>query len=290
MVAFIGLGAMGKPMAARLIAAGYTVKVWNRTRGAEKSLTKSGASGAPTPGVCALGADFVVTMLSDAEALANVLEGPDGVLATFEHEKRRPRPVLVDMSTIGRRAAMAVGARIESHGGTFVDAPVSGSVGPAERGELLAMVGGQVRAVERTRPLLNVLCKRVIHAGPIGAGQTLKVVLNGVGAHHLVAFTSMLALAQRAGLARDIVLDAFTSGAFATPSYVSKRDKVLARDYTPEFTLSLTLKDCLLASELANETRLDLPVQKAIVGEVAQGVEEGLGPLDLFALEKHYAR
>jgi 3-hydroxyisobutyrate dehydrogenase len=116
-------------------------------------------------------------------------------------------------------------------------------------------------------------------------------VLNGIGSHHLVAFTSMLALGERGGLARDVLLEAFTTGAFSTPSYAGKRDKVLARDYAPEFSLALALKDCLLASELAGEVGLDLPVHRAIVEDVRAGVEEDdLGDLDLFALEKHYGR
>ena len=146
-----------------------------------------------------------------------------------------------------------------------------------------------MRSVERVRPVLDVLCKK-LHAGPIGAGQALKVVLNGLGAHHLVAFTSMFALGERAGLARDIVLDAFTTGAFATPSYVGKRSKVLARDYSPEFSLALTLEDCRLAVELSDEVGLKLPVHRAIVADVEAGIREGLAELDLFALEKHYAR
>jgi 3-hydroxyisobutyrate dehydrogenase-like beta-hydroxyacid dehydrogenase len=289
-VAFLGLGAMGKPMALRLAESGHALRVWNRTVGPDRWLAKAGATSSKTPRECVLGADVIVTMLSDAEALASVLEGPDGVLATLASERRRPRPVLVDMSTIGRRAALEAARRVEEHGARFVDAPVSGSVGPAARGELVALVGGAVRSVERVRPVLDVLCKKVIHAGPAGAGQTLKVVLNGLGAHHFVAFTSMLALGERAGLARDVVLEAFTTGAFATASYVGKRAKVLVRDWTPEFSLDLTLKDCRLAAELQDEVGLVLPVHRAIVAEVEAGIREGLGDLDLYALEKHYAR
>ena len=103
----------------------------------------------------------MITMVSDAQALATVLEGRDGVLAAFAREKRKPRPVLVDMSTIGRTAAIVAGRRAEEHGARFVDAPVSGSVRPAGSGELLvALVGGSVRSVERVRPLLGVLARR----------------------------------------------------------------------------------------------------------------------------------
>jgi 3-hydroxyisobutyrate dehydrogenase len=279
---------MGKPMALRLAEAGFPLRVWNRSAGADRWLVKAGATSTASPADCARGADVIVTMLSDAEALANVLEGKEGVLAAVE--KRRPRPIVVDMSTIGRRAAIEAGKRVEARGARFVDAPVSGSVGPAARGELVALVGGAVRSVERVRAILDVLCKKVIHAGPIGAGQTLKVVLNGLGAHHFVGFTSMLALGERAGLARDVVLDAFTTGAFATPSYIGKRTKVLARDYAPEFSLALTSKDCQLASELSDEVGLSLPVHRAIVKDVEAGIREGLGDLDLFGLEKLYAK
>lgn len=288
-VAFIGLGAMGRPMAARLVEVGFTVRVYNRSRGPERALAKLGATACATPGECARGADVVITMLSDAEALATVLEGKDGVLATFAREHRKPRPVLMDMSTMGRKAAVAAGRRAEEHGARFVDAPVSGSVRPAGSGDLVALVGGSIRSVERVRPILAALCKKIIHAGGVGHGQMLKVVLNGIGAHHLVAFTSMLALGERAGLARDILLDAFTTGAFATPSYVGKRDKLLARDFTADFALELAQKDCALNAELQDEVGLVLPVQRAILDDVSAGVSEGLGELDLFALEKHYA-
>ena len=289
-IAFIGLGAMGRPMASRLLESGLTVRVYNRTRGADRALAKLGATACATPRECAQGADVVITMLSDAEALATVLEGREGVLATFRREKRKPRPVLVDMSTIGRGAAIAAGRRVGEHGARFVDAPVSGSVKPAGTGNLVALVGGTVRSVERVRPILAVLCTKLIHAGGIGQGQALKVVLNGVGAHHLVAFTSMLALGEGAGLARDVLLDAFTTGAFATPSYVGKRDKLLARDYAPDFALALALKDCALNAALQEEVGMNLPVHRAIVRDVEAGLKEGLGELDLFALEKHYTK
>lgn len=288
-IGFVGLGGMGRPMAARLVEAGFTVRVYNRTRGPEKALAKLGATACISPADCADGADVVITMLSDAEALASVLEGRDGVLATFSRKHRKPRPVLVDMSTIGRKAAIAAGERAEKHGARFVDAPVSGSVRPARSGELVALMGGSLRSIERVRPVLAVLCKKLIHAGGVGQGQALKVVLNGVGAHHFVAFTSMLALGERAGLARDVLLDAFTTGAFATPSYAGKRDKVLARDFTPDFALALALKDGTLNAALQDEVGLHLPVLRAILRDIEAGVAKGLGELDLFALEKHYA-
>lgn len=288
-------------MAARLIDLGFTVRVFNRTQTTLSAKPLAGATACPTAAECARGSDVLVTMVSDAAALEALLFGPDGLVAGLSpigdsphrNEKhspneKRPRPVLVDMSTIGRPAAIAIGKRVESSGARFVDAPVSGSVRPARRGELVALVGGAVRSVERARPVLEALCHKVIHAGPVGQGQALKVVLNGLSAHHLVGFTSMLALGERAGLARDVLLDAFTTGAYATPSYIGKRDKLLARDYSPDYALAMALKDFALNVGLQHECRLKLPVLRVIMSEVERGVAMGLGELDLFALEKQY--
>jgi 3-hydroxyisobutyrate dehydrogenase-like beta-hydroxyacid dehydrogenase len=286
-VAFLGLGAIGEPMARR-VAAAFPLTAWNRTRARADALSKSAALArvAATPRDAAKSAKLVVTCLADGRALEEVLGGAEGLLAGLE-----PNAVVIDMSTIGRAAAREAARAIEAAGAHFVDAPVSGSVGPAERGELLALVGGADAHVERAMPVLRTMCDRVLRAGGVGQGQALKVVLNGVGAHHFVAFASMLALAERAGLAREVVVEAFTAGAFATPSYVSKRDRVLARRYeAPDFALALALKDGALNLSLQEEVGLSLPVQREITREIAQAVGEGLGDLDLFGIEKYFSR
>jgi 3-hydroxyisobutyrate dehydrogenase-like beta-hydroxyacid dehydrogenase len=282
--AFLGLGHMGAPMARRVAAVAPLV-AWNRTREKAEALADVAVRVAPTPRDAARGASVVVTCLADGRALEQVLGGDDGLLAGIE-----PDTVVVDMSTIGRAAAREAARAVESRGARFVDAPVSGSIGPATRGELLAMVGGADGDVERATPILQAMCSRILRAGGVGQGQALKVVLNGLGAHHFVAFASMLALGERAGLARETIVEAFTSGAFATPSYVSKRDKVLARDYSAaEFTLALALKDGALNVALQQEVGLPLPVQREIAREIAQAVGEGLGDLDLYAMERYFA-
>jgi 3-hydroxyisobutyrate dehydrogenase len=124
----------------------------------------------------------------------------------------------------------------------------------------------------------------------VGQGQALKVAVNGLGAHHLVAFATMLAVAERAGLRRRVVLDAFTTGAFASPSYVGKKAKVLARRYDPEFTLALTLKDARLATAMARAVGMSVPVLARVTREISRGVDAGLGDRDLFALETLYSR
>jgi 3-hydroxyisobutyrate dehydrogenase len=274
---------MGMPMARRL-ASHMPCAVWNRTRTRADGVADVAARIATTPRDAARGAKIVVTCLADARALENVLTGDDGLLAGIE-----PDAVVMDMSTIGRAAAREAARAIEARGARFVDAPVSGSVGPAERGELLALVGGADEDVHRVTPVLATMCRRVLRAGGVGQGQALKVVLNGVGAHHFVAFASMLALGERAGLTRETLVDAFTTGAFATPSYVSKGPRVLAHDYAAaEFTLGLALKDGALNLALQEEVGLTLPVLREITREVAQAIAEGLGDEDLYAMEKYF--
>ncbi len=270
-------------MAANLVRKGFAVRVWNRTPGPIANLVKLGATGAATPAECVRGAAAVITMLSDKAALDAVLGGERGVLAGLAK-----RTVVVDMSTIGRSGALAAAGVVEAAGGRFIDAPVSGSVKPAVKGELLALVGGRVKDVAKVEGVLLAMCARVLYAGDVGQGQALKIVLNGLGAHHLVAFTSMLVLGERAGLRRETLVDAFTSGAFASPSYVGKRAKVLARDFSPEFSLNLTLKDCAANVQLQRDVGLTLPVHRECMREIEEAVREGLGEEDLFALEKHF--
>ncbi len=264
-------------MAARLAASGAIVAAYNRTPKRLKNVAI-----VQSPKAAAEGARFVVTMVSDARALANVSRGSRGILAGLARGA-----VWLEMSTVGRPIVLALAAEARKRGATLIDAPVSGTLGPAERGELVAFVGGNAR---KAAPILRVLCKKWISTGAVGQGQALKVVVNGIGAHHLVAFATMLATGERAGLSRHVLLEAFTNGAFASPSYVGKKAKVLARRYDPEFTLALTLKDAKLAAALAREVGLDVPVLRRVAREVARGVAAGLGPRDLFSLETLYSR
>lgn len=285
-VTLLGVGSLGGAIAARLASLGFPVTVYNRTRARAERLKGIGAKLADTPREAVASATVVLSCVSDAPALLGMLSGEDGAVRGLGAVRRQ---VFCDLSTIGRKAAREMATLVEARGTKYLDAPVSGTVGPASRGELVALVGGSASALRRATPVLSALCKKVIHAGSVGQGQALKIVLNGLGAHHLVAFTSMLVLGERAGLSREHVVDAFTSGAFATPSYQGKRAKVLARDFSPDFALALALKDAALAVELQYELEMKLPVHRAVVRDLEEAVSAGLGKEDLFGLERLYA-
>lgn len=274
---------MGAPMAANIAKKGFPLQVWNRHHERAYGLMSFGAVLKSTPRECAEGVKVVITMVSDDKALFDVLERPNGLLIGLEKDT-----VVVDMSTVGRAAALRAADLVRSVGGRFVDAPVSGSVGPAEKAELTALVGGRLNDVTRVQPVLLAMCKKIIHAGDVGQGQALKVLLNGIGLHHLVAYVSMLNLGERAGIARRVLVETFSTSAFASPSYVQKREKMMAKDYSPEFSLEMTAKDARLNVDLQQEIGLPLPVLRECLRAVEMGIEEGLGAEDLYALEKFY--
>jgi 3-hydroxyisobutyrate dehydrogenase-like beta-hydroxyacid dehydrogenase len=287
-VAFLGaaaseVGAMAAPMATNIAKKGFPIAAWNRSSDRSAALAALGVKMRGSPRECVQGARVVILLLADESSLFDVLERADGVLAGIEKDA-----VIVDMSTVGRAAALKAADLAKSAGARFIDAPVSGSVGHAERGELTALVGGRLNDVSRAQPVIQAMTKKIIHAGDVGQGQALKIVLNALGAHQLAAFTSMLVLGERAGLARRVVIDAFTTGVFAAPSYIQKREKMLAKDYSPELTLAVGLKEAQLNIELQQEVGLPLPVQREITRALEKAVEDGFGEEDLYALEKYY--
>jgi 3-hydroxyisobutyrate dehydrogenase-like beta-hydroxyacid dehydrogenase len=285
-VGFLGLGIMGVPMARHLLAAGHELTVYNRTAARAAPLAAAGARVAASPRQAASDAELVVTMLSDERALAEVLGGVDGVLAGL-----RPGAILVEMSTIGRAAALEAAAQVPARGARFIDAPVSGSRGPAQSGQLLVMAGGAETDIEAARPVLECF-GRVVRVGPIGSGAAMKLVLNGLGAQMLTALFAMLGLAERLGLDRAAVLDVVQGGAFSSPIFGVKRPRLLAADSgaDPDFKVSLWDKDQRLVLEEAARQGYPLTQLSAVRALLQEAVARGLGELDMAAVMRLFER
>src|SRR3954465_3979066 len=257
-VALLGLGRMGHPMAARLLAAGAPVTVWNRTPARGTDLVAQGARGARTPPDAVYDAEIVVTMLADPAAIEQVFAAPDGVLKTL-----RRSALVIDCSTVGPAVARITAEQCAARGAAYVDAPVLGSVPAAEQGTLTILVGGAPADAERARGILTHLGKTIVHTGDVGSASALKLVMNLLIAGQTELMAEAFLLAERAGLSRQIMMDALAGSVLNSPFVGYKAPQLLERQFTPLFTTGLLLKDLDLALEVARTYDLALPGVRA---------------------------
>jgi 3-hydroxyisobutyrate dehydrogenase/2-hydroxy-3-oxopropionate reductase len=270
-VAVVGLGRMGSRMAVRLLDAGHSVVVWNRTPEHAAALAERGAVAAATPAEAAGRAEAVITMLAGPPALVAVTEGPAGI-ATSEGST-----TLIEMSTVGPEAIARLGSALPDRI-RLLDAPVQGSLGEAEGGSLRIFVGGETSEVERWFPLLSALGSP-IHVGPLGAGASAKLVTNSTLLGVLGVLGEALALAEALGLARETALEVLKATPLA--DQVERRRPALEGDMTPpRFTLSLARKDAELIRDAAAERGVDLRLASAARAWFEEAEAAGLGDRD----------
>ncbi len=248
-IAFIGLGAMGAPMAGNLSAGGHDVAVFDVSEDAMARLEGSGCRLAASPRDAADGAPYAITMLPTADNVRQALLGPSGAC-----EGLAPGALVIDMSTIGARASTDLAADLAAKALRMIDAPVGRSPGHAKAGTLLIMAGGADADVEEARPLFDCMADTIVHVGPQGHGIRLKLVNNYMSMVGVAMTAETLALAAQAGLNRDTVVDVLQSTA-AGRGAINDRfpRKVLAGDVTPEFPVRLGAKDLNLALDLGDE-------------------------------------
>jgi len=257
-VGLIGLGLMGKPMARNILKAGLPLVVWNRTRARAEELVAEGARVASSARDCAAQAGVLITIVSDPPALESVLWGDDGALAGL-----RKGSVLVDSSTVAPELARRAAAACAERGAEFLDAPVTGGTWGAEKGELVFMIGGEAKTVDRVRPVLETVGKRFFHLGPHGAGQTIKLAMNLILALQVQALAEALALVTRAGIAGEKLVEVMQSSMARAAVLEVKAPMILKQDYTPSFPLRLMHKDIELAMALAGQLGVNLPAAAA---------------------------
>jgi 3-hydroxyisobutyrate dehydrogenase-like beta-hydroxyacid dehydrogenase len=274
-LAFLGLGAMGAPMAARLIQAGHEVTVWNRTRSRARAV--EGAAGvADSPADAARDAEAVVTMLENPQAVSEVVLGPEGVAAGAA-----PGTTLLEMSTIGPDALAEIRGRLPE-GLELIDAPVLGSVSNAEDGSLNVFVGSSEEAFGRWREVLSAF-GNPMHLGGPGAGAAMKLVANSTLAGVITVAGEALALADGFGLDPQRALEGVLKTPIG-PAVQRKVDKIESDRYDPSFRLALMLKDMRLVNDAARRREVDLKVAQAAERWVEQAAEHGLGDCDYSAV------
>jgi 3-hydroxyisobutyrate dehydrogenase-like beta-hydroxyacid dehydrogenase len=275
-VAFLGLGIMGRSMAANLVKAGHEVAVWNRTAGKEVE----GARSAATPADAAAGAEVVWMCVSDTKAVEAVLFGAGGVERALTAGM-----IVADSSTISPSATRRFAERVKARGTdiAYVDAPVTGSKIAAEAGSLIFMAGGDAAALARLQPLFQAMGKQVFHMGETGKGQATKLVMNLQIALIYEGFAEALTLAAKLGVGVERLLPLVQASMVRSGVVDYKAPFILKRDFSPNFPLRLMLKDIRLALDAAKESRVRLPGLEAVEEVYDVAAEEGQQDLDYAA-------
>ncbi len=279
-VAFLGLGIMGSRMAANVAKAGFELTVWNRTEDkAEAFAGEHGAHLAATPAHAAADSEFVITMVVDGPQVHDVLLGHNGAATTAA-----PGTLFIDCSTIGPAATHAIGSALAEHQLELIDAPVTGSSPKAADATLTIMVGGEPAQFQRAKPVLDAMGRLIVHAGPQGQGQMVKLLNNAVAASNASTLAQALVVGARAGVDLQALVQVMGSGAGGSTMLDLKAGPMRTHDYTTLFKLEHMLKDVRLCLEEGQALGVPFPAaaQTREVLNAAMGL--GLGDADFAAL------
>jgi 3-hydroxyisobutyrate dehydrogenase len=269
-IAFLGLGAIGRPMASRIAAARLPLAVWNRTseRAAEFA-RQTGARHAATPADAARNADVIITCLSTSPDVYSLLDGADGLIAGMKNGA-----TLVDCTSGDPGTSRRIAQRLSESGVSFLDAPVSGGVSGAEKGTLTIMVGGDAAVLDRVRPVLETFGQKIVHCGDVGAGDTVKAVNQAFLAIHLLSAAEGLATLVKEGVDPTKALEVINASSGRSNSSMNLiPERVLTRAFPRTFRLALLEKDIGIAAAMARDNRVPAPVTQltADVFRIARG-------------------
>ncbi len=274
-VGFIGLGVMGRYMAANLVRAGHKVTVYNRTAARSAELQALGAGVAASPREAAAGRDAVITIVTDDEAVRAVSEGPDGAIAGLG-----AGALLIDMSTVSPATARRIGEAALAQGGGYLDAPVTGGDIGARDATLTIMAGAQAGDFARALPLLEAMGKRIVHIGDIGQGQTMKLVANLVSGLTLMVAAEGIALGLRLGLPLALLDEVMPNSSAQSFEVRKLMDRYGDDMWQPGFSVRNRLKDLRLAVEMAGAAGVELPLAGPALARYGAHAEAGAGDLD----------
>jgi 3-hydroxyisobutyrate dehydrogenase-like beta-hydroxyacid dehydrogenase len=271
-VGFVGLGAMGKLIVPRLMAAGHHVTGWNRSRDKAKALQAAGMAWADSPRELAGQAELVFSIVTDSEAVRSVALGPDGIVSGL-----RPGGIYIEMSTIEPEESRAVAAEFAKAGSIMLDAPISGSPVTVKAGNASVMVGGDEAAFERAKPVLLAIGPKVTRIGGNGLACQMKIAVNLLLMVEVIAFGEAVALAEKGGVSRSVALDAILKSVAASPVLGYRGPFILdgAMPEVPLADVTLQQKDMLLALGLGR--RLGSPVPLAAAANEMMNACRGLG-------------
>jgi 3-hydroxyisobutyrate dehydrogenase len=275
-IALLGTGTMGAPIARNLLRAGFKLRVWNRTLSKAEALVSDGAHRACTPAEAAADADVLITMLTDGAAVEQVTAGPGGALGVLS-----PGAIWIQMSTVGPDATghllgLALRSRV-----TFIDAPVSGSSRAAEHGELEILAAGATPVRRNVEPIFDVLGRRTVWLDRVGDGSRLKLALNNWLSVMVEGMAETLTFSSALGLDPSLFLSALAGGPLASDYALSKGAAMIGAEFTPGFPLRHATKDAELVVSAAHQQGLDLPLTSALLPRWHQAIANGHGDDDV---------
>jgi 3-hydroxyisobutyrate dehydrogenase len=277
-IAVLGLGTMGSRMAHRLLAAGFPVTVYNRSRDKTAPLVGAGARAAETPRQAVENAAVSIGMLADDRASREVWLGNAGAL-----DGAAPGSVVIESSTLSVVWVRELAAAASARGCEFIDAPVTGSRNQAGAGELNFLVGGSPDVLDRVRPVLAVMAKSVTHLGPTGSGALVKLINNFVCGTHVASLAEALAMVERSTLDRDRTMACLVSGAMGSPIVKTIAERMLSDDFTTHFALKLLAKDLGYAIDEGRKLNVELTTARTALDLLERAVRHGHGDEDMAA-------
>lgn len=281
-VGFIGLGIMGSRMASNLQKIGYDLVVFNRTKSKADALLEKGAVWGKSPAETASQIDILITMLATPESVREFALGTNGFLPALH-----PGALWIDSSTVNPSFTRSMAAEAKQRGIRFLDGPVAGTREPSEKAQLLFLVGGDAGDVQEAQPLFAAMGRKTIHAGPTGSGASLKMIFNLLLGQSMLAFAEALTLGQALGLSLDLLFESLTGTVVVSPFAISKRPKIEAGVYEPDFPMQWMQKDLQLASISAYETGVALPALNVIKEVYMLAMRAGMGEEDLSAVYRY---
>jgi 3-hydroxyisobutyrate dehydrogenase len=278
-VAVLGTGIMGAAMARNLLAAGMEVRVWNRSREKAEPLADDGAKVADSPAEAAEGAGIVLTMLADADAVAEAVSGEDGALSALPDDG-----VWLQMSTVGIKGHEKLARIADEYGVAYVDAPVLGTKEPAEQGQLIVLASGPEEVRDRCEPIFDAVGSKTLWLGPAGTGSRLKLVTNNWITGLLSVLAETISLAEALDVDPSQFLEVIKGGPLDVPYAQMKGQMMIEEEFPTSFSAKLARKDIGLVLEAAEASGLRLPLTEAAATHFDAAINAGHGEEDMAAI------
>ncbi len=278
-IAVLGTGIMGAAMARNLLSAGMEVRVWNRSREKAEPLTDDGATVADSPTEAAEAAGFVLTMLADADAVAEAAGGENGALSALPEDG-----VWLQTSTVGLEGQEKLAGIADEHGVYYVDAPVLGTKEPAEQGHLIVLASGPEEVRERCQPVFDAVGSKSLWLGSAGAGSDLKLVTNNWIVGLLGALAETISFAEALGVDPNRFLEVIEGGPLGVPYAQMKGQMMIEEEFPTSFSANLARKDASLVLDAGEAAGLRLPLAEATATRFDEAIDAGHGEEDMAAI------